>query len=70
MYFDKVTIIWAPQSGTRVVCERHNWVQLGGLGSVVSSPSGVRGRAPAASDFFVYTLYRLQQVSIGIRMVK
>ena len=26
-------------------------VQLGGLGSTVSSPSGVRGRAPAENEF-------------------
>ena len=28
--------------------------RLGGLGNVVSSPSGVRGRAPAANAFLIY----------------
>ena len=30
--------------------------RLGGLGSVVSSPSGVRGRAPAANAFSAYSM--------------
>jgi len=36
----------------------HNWgtaIRLGVWGSIVSSPSGVRGGAPTASNFFVYT---------------
>ena len=32
--------------------------QLGGLGSAVSSPSGVRGRAPAAIVFLHFTVAR------------
>jgi len=75
-----VYIIWAPQSGrnaegaSRRVRAPHLRAVVGSnLGvweSVVSSPSGVRDGAPAASDFFVYKLYRLQQVSISIRTVK
>jgi len=66
---NKVTIIWAPQSGTSA--EGANCTvrdpqaravgggfDLGVCRSVVSSPSGVRGTAPAASDFLVYRLYR------------
>jgi len=35
--------------------------QLGGLGSVVSSPSGVRGKAPAENEFGGF--YRCQEAT-------
>jgi len=34
--------------------DEHQRVRLGGLGTVVSSPSGVRGGAPATIDIFAY----------------
>jgi len=68
----KVTIIWALQSGTRVVqCERHIREPSGSnfgvyIERAVSSPAG-------RQRFFSYIHYtdeiRLQQVSIGIRAV-
>ena len=64
---DKVTIIWAPQSETSAEgancryeaasptgARKTSGVWLSVWGSVMSSPSVVRGGAPVASDFFVY----------------
>jgi len=78
-----VTIIWAPQSGTstkgmsRRVQAPHLQAVRGPTlevwGIIMSSPSGVRGRAPAAIDFsYIHCTdkIRLQQLSISIRTVK
>ena len=50
----KVTIIWAPQSGTSATfASRRRGPTWESVGSVVSSPSGVQGGALAASDFLI-----------------
>ena len=63
----KLTIMWAPQCGTSAEgvnrrmrpCERHSYTRAvegptWGFGER-ELPSGVRGAATAASDFYVYT---------------
>ena len=61
---NKVTIIWAPQSGTSTEGMSRKgqsatgtscWgSDLESLGSIMGLPRGVRGRAPGHSDFFPY----------------
>jgi len=59
----KLTIIWASQTGMSAKGANRGvraplaplGCDLGVWGSIVSSPSGVLGGSPAASNFFVYT---------------
>ena len=63
--YRKLTIIWAPQSGTsaegayRIGCERHRRERaVGGptwvLGQRRELPIGFRGGTPATGDFRIY----------------